>query len=115
VTDLHAFSIDIEADCTPLLVVHCPYEMTDRTRPCWPRTEDGELDEDFPNDCNIKDWIDNIGWEIAHGERRFFLTGARIDWSNGDYPILHIDLDREHCNAVEKGLRKRIAAFGEPK
>lgn len=103
--DLHRFILTIKDDA-PHIVVVCPYNRDDDTRPCWARDERGHLDDAAADECSYVSWVEEVGWEMVAGNRRFDLDGARWDWRNGA-PLLHVDLDREHRNKVNDELDRR--------
>lgn len=102
--DLHRYYLEVSKNGDLRVEVICPYAKNDRGRPCWARDEAGGLDEFSAEDCNYQEWLDNVGTEMVAGDRRFMIDGARMDWSNGDYPVLRVDLDRAHRNAVDAAL-----------
>jgi hypothetical protein len=87
--DRHRYFVTVEGDCYPSVRCECPYELSDRERPCWPRLNDGSLDEMLNDECNHVSWLENIGWEMVAGSRTFQVE-ATFDWSYGDCPVLDL-------------------------
>jgi hypothetical protein len=85
----HTATIDID-DGTLGIIIKCPYDLTDESRPCWPTDEDGAKDPAPQPFCNWSDWCDNLSPdEQFYGCWR--LEGVPVDldeWDEGPHFIL---------------------------
>lgn len=66
--------------------VRCPYDRTDRSRPCWPWDLDRDEPEPLPEpqqNCTYLDWSENLSPEdYLHGDW-FVDVGVIWEWNDG--------------------------------
>lgn len=82
----HVVKVDFEAKWGVTAMLVCPFDVSDRTRPCWPTDEDGTPVPES-SCCNWKDWFDNAdGLENLGGPTRTIrFELAEAEWCCGGY------------------------------
>jgi hypothetical protein len=72
----HRFALEIEDGRIWRLSVECPYDLDDKTRPCWPYDEGGQRMEDIGEVCTIIDWSEAVSpgqTNDEHGNEAYYV------------------------------------------
>lgn len=90
----HTVEFEIEPGWGLNIKTICPWDPSNKSRPCWPHFEDGSgpypEDEAIEIGCVYTDWIDEGGIEAFLGPKVSMTLPMFARWVPGDHFEFHI-------------------------